>query len=361
MSNYSLDFTGTAIEKRMAEIENSQQQPAELKPISLKDLMVMEFPEIDWVVEKLIPAEGIIAISGMPTAYKTWLVLDLAIKVASGIELFGRFMTHRIGVLIVDEETGERWIKERIKKICDNYELPVYFLSKSGFKLTEESIKQLIIFAKSRGVGVIIFDSLLRIHTARDENDAVQMGNVFGLFQRLTKEGLTVIFTHHHRKQGTIRSRNISQDMRGSSDILAAVDCHLAVDRKNDDLVIIHQTKLRQGEEVKPFQLNVIREESEWKFEFAGEIEEEKTKQADFREAIKDLLGQENRSMYKKEIFEALHKAGVEGGYSTFKTTVKEMVEKGELFEKSGAKNKTYCSLKPFDQEQQLSIESGDG
>lgn len=360
MSNYNLNFTRTAIEKRVAEIENSQQL-AELKPISLKDLMVKEFPEIDWVVEKLAPAEGIIAISGMPTAYKTWLVLDLAIKVALGIELFGRFMTHRIGVLIVDEETGERWIKERIKKISDNYELPIYFLSKSGFKLTEESTRQLIAFAKSRDVGVIVFDSLLRIHTARDENDAVQMGNVFGLFQRLTKEGLTVIFTHHHRKQGTLRSKNISQDMRGSSDILAAVDCHLAVDRKDDDLVVIHQTKLRQGEEVKPFQLNVIREENEWRFEFAGEIEEQKTKQADFKGAIKDLLEREDKPMYKKEIFETLREAGLEGGYSTFKAAIQNMVEKGELFEKPGAKNKTYCSIKPFDQEQQLFIESGGG
>ena len=190
----------------------------------------------------------------------------------------------------------------------------------------------------------------MRIHT-EEENDAVKMARVFSLLKQFTKEGITIIFTHHNRKQGMYRS-NPSQDMRGSSDILASVDCHIAVEKKpKDDFLTLTQTKLRQGEEIKPFKLNIINDEQELKFEFAGEVDEVQTKKADMREAIKDTLEQENRPMFGKELSDALRSTGVEGGYSTFKNAVKEVLEKGELFSQKGEKNKTFFSLALFEQE----------
>lgn len=321
------------------------------KPISLSELMKIEFKDTQWIIEKLIPTETIVAISGLPSAYKTWLVLNFALKVAKGEALLDQFITKQTGVLFIDEETGERWIQQRILKLQSEFDIPIFFLSKTGFKLTEKSVEWLISFSKKYKIGLIIFDSLLRIHTARDENDAVEMAKVFSLFQKLTREGITVVFTHHNRKTGILRTSNPSQDMRGSSDILAAVDCHLAVERQ-DDFLVIKQTKLRQGEEIKPFKLNIISEQEEFRFEYAGEVDEEKTKKADLKQAIKDILNNENRQMYKSELWKSVQSAGVEGGYSTFKSAVKELVDKGELYEKKGERNKVFCSLKPFDESQ---------
>jgi archaellum biogenesis ATPase FlaH len=319
------------------------------KPLPLKELMSKEFKDTQWVIEQLIPAETIVAISGLPSAYKTWLVLDIALKVAKGEMLFDKFITNQTGVLLIDEETGERWIQQRIFKLQDVFDIQVYLLSKTGFKLTEETVKWLIAFTREYKIGLIIFDSLLRIHTARDENDAVEMAKVFSLFQKLTREGITVIFTHHNRKPGILRSSSPSQDMRGSSDILAAVDSHLAVERK-DNFLVVNQTKLRQEEEILPFKLNIISETNEFRFEFAGEVDEEKTKKADMKQAIKDILQKADRPMYKSELYKSLISEGIEGGYSTFKSAVKELVEKTELFEKKGEKNKVFCSLKPFNE-----------
>lgn len=138
--------------------------------------------------------------------------------------------------------------------------------------------------------------------------------------------------------------------MRGSSDILASVDCHLAIERKpKEDLVIVHQTKLRQGEEMKSFKLNIINDETDLKLEFAGDLDEIQTKKSDFKEAIKDILEQEGKPMYKKEIYDTLRTNGIEGGYSTFKKAAEEMIETGIMFEEKGEKNKVFCSLKPFE------------
>lgn len=315
-------------------------------PLSLAELMAKEFKDTEWLVEHLVPAESIVAVSGAPAAYKTWLVLDLAIKVAAGDILFDKFVTNQAGVLVIDEENGERLLQKRLQKLSASCELPMYFISLKGFKLLSESIERILTFANEHGVKLVIFDSLVRIHSS-DENDAMRMASVFALLKKFNIAGRTVVFTHHNRKQGPLRS-NPAQDMRGSSDILASVDCHLAVERKQkEELLTITQTKLRQGEEIKPFKLNVINDKNEIRFEFAGDVDEVKTKRADMREAIKDILAQEDRPMFGKELFEALKNTRVEGGYSTFKSALEEMLEKGELVTNKGERNKTFYSLTP--------------
>jgi len=118
--------------------------------------------------------------------------------------------------------------------------------------------------------------------------------------------------------------------------------------------LIITQTKLRQGEEIKPFKLSVISDESEFRFDFAGEVDEVQNKKADIKEAVKDILNQKDKSLFGKELFEELRNVGVEGGYSTFKSAIKEMMEKGEIFDRKGEKNKTFYSLVPFGQNEVL-------
>mgnify|MGYP001614880150 CR=1 FL=1 len=74
-----------------------------------------------------------------------------------------------------------------------------------------------------------------------------------------------------------------------------------------------------------------------------------KTLSSDKKDELLKLLEQEGKPMYKKELFETLRAGGVEGGYSTFKGAIDGMKEKGELFENKGEKNKTFCSLSPFE------------
>ncbi len=345
------------LEQVTQNIENEMEKEEQFKPLRLSDLMKIEFKNPEWLVESLIPAEGIIAISGAPASYKTWFVMDLALKVATGSMLFGKFTTSQTGVLIIDEESGEWTLQRRFQKLQKGTDMPIYVISLKEFKMTEESVERVIAIAKENDTKLIIFDSLVRVHNA-DENDAMKMAKVFSLFKRITKEGFTVIFTHHNRKQGIFKG-DPSQAMRGSSDILASVDCHLSIERKpKEDLIIVNQTKLRQGEEMKPFKLNIINDTTELKMEFAGDMDEIQDRKADFREAIQDILEQEGKPMYKKEIYDALKKGGIEGGYSTFKKAYQELVKDGTTIEERGDKNKVFCSLKPPVDEEGKAAES---
>jgi Fe2+ or Zn2+ uptake regulation protein len=329
-------------ERIISDIEKEIEKEGKFKPIHISELMDKEFKDTEWIVEKLIPSESITAISGSPATYKTWIILDLALKVAQGDILFDKFTTSQSGILIIDEENGERLTQKRFDKMKKDIDLPIYFLSLSGFKLSEGNVRSIINFCEQNSAKVVIFDSLIRIHS-EDENDAAKMSKVFSFLKQFNKHGLSVIFTHHNRKQGAFM-RNPSQDMRGSSDILASLDCHLAVERK-EGYIVITQTKLRQEQEIKAFKIGVINEENEFRFEYWGEAEETQTKKGNAKEAIKDILSRESKPMYRKEIFEAVKNDGLDIGYKTFENAIKEMIVKEELFEKRGEKNKTYCSL----------------
>ena len=340
------------LEERTQKIEKEtfkKTGTSKFKPISLFELMAKKFRDTTWAVEKLVPSEGITAISGSPATYKTWVILDLALKVASGDILFDKFVTVQSNVLLIDEENGERLLQKRIKKIGGKFELSIYFLSLKGFILSEKIVADIIKLAKEKKIKLIILDSLVRIHET-DENDATKMAGVFKHLKEFNKEGISIIFTHHNRKQGNFRS-SPSQNMRGSSDILASVDSHLAIERKEKSLIVT-QTKLRQAEEIKPFKLDIISDEDMLKFEFVSEVDEIQTKKVDFQKAIRDLLKQKDQ-MYKKEIFDALKNTGIEGGYSTFKSAIQEMINKDELFEQRGERNKMYFSLKSLKEKQE--------
>ncbi|MFH1772994.1 MAG: bifunctional DNA primase/polymerase [Patescibacteria group bacterium] len=320
------------------------------KPLSLSELMQKKFEDTMWTVKKLVPFEGITAISGAPAVFKTWLILFLAIKVAAGENLFDQFTTMKSGVLLVDEENGERLLHQRLKKLRKNFSLPFYFTSLTNFSLSENSVLKVIKITKEKNIKLVIFDSLVRIHGS-DENDATKMAGVLKHIKALNKAGLTVIFTHHNRKQGYFKS-SLSQSMRGSSDILASVDCHLALEKKKEEnFITITQTKLRQEQEMKPFKLGIISDENHFKFEYQGEIDEKQIKKEDCKKAIKEVLEQEAKPMYKKELLDALKKTDFQFGQSTFKMAIKELVEDKKLFEKKGQKNTTFCALKPFESE----------
>jgi len=77
--------------------------------------------------------------------------------------------------------------------------------------------------------------------------------------------------------------------MRGSSDILAAVDSHITIERKRDEEgnLVIKQTKLRQAEVLKPFEISILKGPSGPSgFEYAGDHDDKKIKAAEVADAL---------------------------------------------------------------------------
>lgn len=72
---------------------------------------------LQYLVERIIPQGSLVILYGQPGCGKTWALFALCICVAAGIN-FGNFTTTQTPVLIIDEESGHRRIKERLKRVA---------------------------------------------------------------------------------------------------------------------------------------------------------------------------------------------------------------------------------------------------
>ncbi len=314
------------------------------KPISFSELSLKKFPASKWLIEGIVPLEGITILSGAPASFKTWFLLAMAKNIAEGGEFLDEFTCSQSGVLIIDEENSLNLIRERLRKMGADKDLPIYFLSQKGFlATTDQDIESIVQFCKEEGILTVFIDSLVRISHA-DENDASQMANVFRNLRRFCQNGITVVLTHHERKDGIIKSP-ASERMRGSSDISAAVDAHLALkrDKSNRDKIFVEQAKLRSGKEREPFEVE-IREDAAGRFEFKylGVQVGKREKKEEAKTAILTVCegGKEGLSMTQ---ISTMVKGKVSVGDKNIREAIRELLKDGLLLERRGNKNTRIC------------------
>lgn len=255
---------------------------------SIDELMSQHYPEQEYIVDRLIPASSITIFSGQSRSFKTYTLLETALAVAKGEPLFGQFNTQQAGVLIIDEENGERLLQKRLKQLSAADDLPIHISSLSGFHLDDKHIDEALNFCVANNIELIIIDALIRVHGA-DENSAREMSKVFQKLRTFTKNDISVLVTQHHRKTGNM-SMGAGNEMRGSSDILAAVDSHVGVARKEKFYLTFTQEKQRYDIELDPFQVKVNIDDDYFSFEYLGVFRRPLDKSAILFPAISELL-----------------------------------------------------------------------
>lgn len=240
-----------------------------MQPKSINELMSQHYPEQEYIVDRLIPDGSITILSGQSRSFKTYTLLEIALSVAKAEPLFGQFKTQKTGVLIIDEENGERLLQKRLRQLGkEMIDLPIYISSWSGFHLDDGHINSVLEFCETNKIGFIIIDALIRVHSA-DENSAREMSKVFLHLRSFTKANIAVLVTQHNRKAGTNYGGG-ANEMRGSSDILAAVDSHIGVVRKENTLLSFTQEKQRYDVELGTFKVRVRATKDSFQFEYLG-------------------------------------------------------------------------------------------
>lgn len=260
--------------------EGTELAPEPEKPsliYSLDSLLAQDFPKIEWIVEHLIPVQGLVALSGVPGSYKSFITQHLALCVASGKQLFGKYSTKQGKVLIIDKENQRRLIQQRFKLLDAQNYLDISFLDRDFYVEDAQLVKNVCDIIRTQSISLVIIDSLIRIYKGKNENSSNDMAIVTRELKSLQDAGAAVLFTHHHRKQSFLQKNTSSESMRGSSDILASVDCHLAVDKLEEEIKIT-QSKLRQEMALKPFKIKLTSSVDHCEFSFCGEVAEEKEK-----------------------------------------------------------------------------------
>lgn len=316
-----------------------------IRVIQYAELAKLDIPPPAWIVDKFIPDKSITIVSALPGQYKTWLTFDIAIKVAHGEALFGEFKTKQTKVLIIDEESGLGRLRGRLQMLGVTNNTAISVASYNNFKVTKESTESLITYCKANNIGLVIFDSLTRLHNA-DDNTAKEMSVVMANFKKLAQADVAVLLIHHNRKPA-LGSHDGANEMRGSVEILAACDAHISMKRSsNSKTVTVRQNKNRDAEEMPAFNLEFDGdEESGYQFTYTGNASRKADKAEDTDNAIRELLA-DGGMLFQQKIIETLKTNSVVGGEKMIASRLKVLAESGELIVNTGESGKHFYRLK---------------
>jgi len=204
--------------------------------------------EVKWICKDLLPKKGLIVFYGPGGIGKTFLNLLLAIDVATGQRLFGRYdVNSNHTVLFIDEENSEEILYERFNMLLKNYgklyqELAknnVILISRKGFNLQRGSMyirsmktcKDWIEWLKHvcSLVDIVIIDNWSVVSGYIDENDAKQVTLALGKLKDVAEETNTLIILTHHTKKEQPYISNIAELYRGSSAFRNVADISMAL------------------------------------------------------------------------------------------------------------------------------------
>ena len=275
----------------------AENNPLQLYPATLDQLLAMDFPPREWLVDGLLATQAMTLVSAAPNSFKTFLMLDLALSIAQGKKLFGELETQQANILIVDEESQDYGLYERFRKFNAPKDLPIWWFSRLGHKVTDEGyIESIVSRCVKHDIGLVMFDSLTRMHDS-EENSSKEMAKVMDAFKKLTDYGIAVLILHHTKKDINSSPENA---IRGSSEIFAAPDSHIAMRRVTGDNIEIKQTKNRFKKPHKPFKIRLLDIENEQViFQLQEWLPSEEDKTSEMKKAILNAI-QQQPGIHKK-------------------------------------------------------------
>lgn len=167
-------------------------------------------------------SHGIVA--GMPKCFKSTLVHDLIISVASGEPFLGKFQVLDPGpVIVVQNENADYIIKDRTEKIILDRglvgstrkinshkvniefppDLPITFLNQQGFTLSNESHRNQIesLISEIRPV-LVVFDPLYLMFEG-DLNSSKELNPILNWLLELKNRYKTSVMVIHHYNKGS--------------------------------------------------------------------------------------------------------------------------------------------------------------
>jgi len=236
-------------------------------PITLEDFLKEDIPEVEYIIKPVLPRQGKLLISAHQGSCKTFLALNLACAIASGLSPYlQEIEIKQAKVLCILGEGGEAELRRRLDPMANrpgintqnlvlDYNPSLDLASCESREILEKNVANI-------KPEVLILEPIGQLW-AGNEIDKEEVRELTKYLDSLIdKYYLTLIITHHWKKP----SRDISsggQMASGSYWWTAWVDGHITLKGKHDNLTLAFD-KVRSG--IKPDEGLIIRlrEEDFW-------------------------------------------------------------------------------------------------
>lgn len=195
-----------------------------------------------------------------PKVGKSWLVIDLALSIATGRDWLGQFRCERGEVLILDNELHGETSAHRIPRVGDARQLPidayadrVYVQNLRG---QLQDVFTLNAYFQSLQPGrfrVIILDAFYRFMPRdMDENDNGTMASLYNHIDRYADQLNCSFILIHHTTKGSQSAKAVTDVGAGAGSQSRATDTHLVLRPHEEDDAVVLDAAARSWPPVKP-------------------------------------------------------------------------------------------------------------
>lgn len=208
----------------------------------------------NWLIKDHMEQGSIGMLFGAPASGKSFIAMDIAFCIATGIDWNGNDTVQGQVVYIAGE--GHSGIGKRFKALGIKYDTTTsdIFLSELPASLMDPNNAQSVFDAINEvcsAPSLIVIDTLHRNFGTGDENSARDFGIFLNTITALSHRLSAAILLVHHSGHG-------SEDRgRGSSSIRAAMDVEFKI-TKAQDLVMMTCTKAKEFQEPEPMSFKLV-------------------------------------------------------------------------------------------------------
>jgi len=238
-----------------------------IETISGPDLLDLDIPPPEMLIEHLWQAEGCGYFAGEPKCLKTFTIFDAAISIVSGQAVFQRYQVLKPGpVVLFLEETKLGEAKQRLERLTRGRGLTGYSVQdlhlavQQGIRLDrEEEWDDVRRLCDRIGPRMVFFDPLARMHLG-SENSQEEMGPILTRLRRLQVEFETAVALTHHLSKPHAESSAVVRTghrIRGSGDQYAWEDCALYFTRARGRALVQIEVEHREAPAPEPFSIEL--------------------------------------------------------------------------------------------------------
>ena len=189
--------------------------------------MDLEFMPQEFIVRGLLP-KGLSILGGAPKIGKSWLMLELALRVAKGEPMWGMETKQGTVLYYCLEDTLKR-IQQRLYCITENGPDNLLFETATGTLATNLEEEILLYISKYPDMSLIIIDTFQMV---RGNKGDPSYGSDYDDIQKLKRisdsQNVAILLVHHLRKMG---DRDPVNKLSGTTGISGAVDCVYILDK----------------------------------------------------------------------------------------------------------------------------------
>lgn len=200
-------------------------------------LMDMKLPPTKFCVETLLP-QGIALLSGAPKIGKSWMVLDLCVRIAKGEAIWNLTTQKGTTLYLCLEDTLAR-VQQRLCMLTDEVPENAYFATAAG-TLADGLCEQIRNFVSEHHDTVLVAIDTFQIIRANntDTSYANDYDDVRHMKQLADELGISILLVHHLRKQGDSDPLN---KISGTTGISGAMDAIFVLDKskRNADMATL--------------------------------------------------------------------------------------------------------------------------